>query len=126
MAINTEIMVLDEVWYLVDYDQASVPGIIYMSFTETNFNEQRDSAEEGIANIDKLANWKINMLENRIVEPGAEFNLDCTLFKNGVVQKIAPEILLEGNLTMTDDGKIKAGLSGSGIITARYRDIIKK
>ena len=36
MALGTEIMVMDEVWYLVDYDQASVPGIVYMSFTETN------------------------------------------------------------------------------------------
>ena len=35
-------MVLDEVWYLVDDDRSSVPGISFMSFTETNLNEQRD------------------------------------------------------------------------------------
>jgi hypothetical protein len=59
MELGTEIMVMDEVWYLVDYDQNSVPGVIYMSFTETNLNEQRDSLEDKLANADKLANWEI-------------------------------------------------------------------
>jgi hypothetical protein len=63
MDLGTEIMVLDEVWTLVDYDQNSVPGIIYMSFTETNFNEQRDSLEDKLANADMLATWTIDMLE---------------------------------------------------------------
>lgn len=64
MALGTEIMVLDEVWYLVDYDQNSVPGVIYMSFTETNLNEQRDSLEQKLANADNLATWTIQMLKN--------------------------------------------------------------
>jgi hypothetical protein len=63
MDLGTEIMVLDEVWSLVDYDQNSVPGVIYMSFTETNFNEQRDSLEDKLANADMLATWTIDMLE---------------------------------------------------------------
>jgi len=88
MAINTEIMVLDEVWYLVDYDQASVPGVIYMSFTETNLNEQRDSVEDSIANIDKQAEWTIDMLSSRVVEPNAIFDLNYAILKDGVIQKV--------------------------------------
>lgn len=54
MPINTEIIVLDEAWYLVDYDQNSVPGVVFMSFTETKVNLQRDDLENKIANIDQL------------------------------------------------------------------------
>ena len=88
MALGTEIMVMDEVWYLVDYDQASVPGIVYMSFTETNLNKQRDSVEEGIANIDKLADWDISMLKNRVVTAGEVFEIGYTVSKNGIAQEV--------------------------------------
>ena len=54
MPINTEIIVMDEAWYLVDYDQNSVPGVIFMSFTETKINEQRDDLENKIANADQI------------------------------------------------------------------------
>ena len=54
MPINTEIIVMDEAWYLVDYDQNSVPGVVFMSFTETNINQQRDDVENKIANMDQL------------------------------------------------------------------------
>jgi hypothetical protein len=47
MKLGTEIIIIDETWYLVDFDKNSVPGIIFMSFTETNFNEQRDGEVDG-------------------------------------------------------------------------------
>ena len=99
MALGTEIMVMDEVWYLVDYDQASVPGIIYMSFTETNLNKQRDSVEEGIANIDKLADWDISMLKNRVVTAGEVFEVGYTVSKNGIAQEVEPTVSVSGHLT---------------------------
>ena len=125
MAINTEIMVLDEVWYLVDYDQASVPGVIYMSFTETNLNEQRDSVEDSIANIDKQAEWTIDMLNSRVVEPNAIFDLNYAILKDGVIQKVQPEITLEGNLVLNENGQIQVGATGAGTITINYKGISK-
>ena len=125
MDLGTEIMVLDEVWTLVDYDQNSVPGIIYMSFTETNFNEQRDSLEDKLANADQLANWTIDMLDSRIVEANSVFDLNYAILKNGVAQSVQPEIVIEGSLTLLENNRIQAGASGAGSITIKYRGVEK-
>ena len=125
MDLGTEIMVLDEVWTLVDYDQNSVPGIIYMSFTETNFNEQRDSLEDKLANADQLANWTIDMLDSRIVEANSVFDLNYAILKNGVAQSVQPEIIIEGSLTLLENNRIQAGASGAGSITIKYRGVEK-
>lgn len=85
MKQGTEIIVQDEAWYLVDYDLASVPGVIFMSFTETNINQQRDSIEESIANIDKLANWTIQASTEISVEPLQEIVPEYYVSKNGII-----------------------------------------
>ena len=125
MALGTEIIVLDEVWYLVDYDQNSVPGVIFMSFTETNLKEQRDSLEDKLANADKLATWKIDMLDNRIVAANSIFDLNYAVLKDGVAQSVEPEIILSGNLTRLENGQIKVGASGAGYITINYKGVTK-
>ena len=126
MALGTEIMVMDEVWYLVDYDQASVPGIVYMSFTDTNLNKQRDSVEEGIANIDKLADWDISMLKNRVVTAGEIFEVGYTVSKNGIAQEVEPAVSVSGHLTLLEDGRIQAGNTGSGVIEVSYNGVTSK
>ena len=118
MAINTEIMVLDEVWYLVDYDQASVPGVIYMSFTETNFNEQRDDLEQSIANIDSLAKWTIEIAQQQEVKPNSIVELKYHIYKNGKIENSAkPIITVSGNLFLDENNVITSGTEGTGIIT---------
>ena len=126
MALGTEIMVLDEVWYLVDYDQNSVPGVIYMSFTETNLNEQRDSLEQKLANADNLATWTIQMLKNQVVEANSIVDLNYSILKNGVVQDVKPEISVEGNLTLLNDTQVQVGPTGSGTVIINYKGIIQK
>lgn len=125
MAINTEIMVLDEVWYLVDYDQASVPGVIYMSFTETNFNEQRDSLEHSIANIDQLAEWTIEMAEHQNVLPNQIVDVNYQIYKNGKLDtSVTPIITVAGDLIMEENGIIKANSKGKGTVTLQIDDIV--
>ena len=116
MAINTEIIVLDEAWYLVDYDQNSVPGIVFMSFTETNINELRDDVENKIANADKIAAWTIVSSSEQYVLPHSEVALDYVVQKNGIVVDEKPEISISGSL-IEQDGKIFAAESGEGQIT---------
>ena len=125
MPIGTEIMVLDEVWYLVDYDQNSVKGIVFMSFTETELNEQRDSIEEQIANIDQLAKWSIDMPDNRTVAANEIFECNYTVLKNGVAQNVIPTVTVSGSLTYLPDGYIQAKDSGSGEIIIDYKGISK-
>ena len=126
MPLGTEIMVLDEVWYLVDFDQNSVPGVIFMSFTETNFNEQRDSLEDKLANADKQAVWEINMVKNRVVTAGSIFDINYTVLKNGVAQDVEVEIIVDGNLTLLENNQVQAGETGSGSITISYKGISEK
>ena len=116
MAINTEIIVLDEAWYLVDYDQNSVPGIVFMSFTETNINELRDDVENKIANADKIAAWTIVSPSEQYVLPHSEVTLDYVVQKNGIIVDEKPEISISGSL-VEQDGKIFAAESGEGQIT---------
>lgn len=126
MDLGTEIMVIDEVWYLVDYDQNSVPGIVFMSFTETNFNEQRDSLEDKLANADKLANWEIQMLKNQVATANSIIDLNYTILKNGVAQNVQPEIAVSDNLVLLNNKQIQVGETGSGTVTITYKGISQK
>lgn len=122
MPINTEIMVMGEVWYLVDYDQSSVPGITFMSFTETNVNQQRDDVKNAIANADNLAQWSITAAATQQVKPKSEVIVECYVSKNGVPQNISSELLtysVEGNLYLKE-GKVYSTSSGKGFITISY------
>ena len=122
MPINTEIMVIDEVWYLVDYDQSSVPGIIFMSFTETNLNQQRDDVDNKIANIDKLATWVINMPTTRTVAANTIIVPEFAILKNGVIQDAESKISVDGGLILQDNGLIEVGTAG-GTLVVEYEGI---
>lgn len=126
MTLGTEIMVMDEVWYLVDYDQASVPGIVYMSFTETNLNKQRDSVDEGIANIDKLADWEIRISKERQIIANEVFTPEYSILKNGIIQDVTPVITVSGNLILLENNQIQTGDDGFGEIEINYNNIVAK
>ena len=96
-----------------------------MSFTETNFNEQRDSLEDKLANADKEAVWSISMADSRIVKPNETITLDYTLFKNGVVKQVEPQISVDGNLTYLGNNQVLVGASGGGTITVSYGGVNK-
>ena len=113
MDLGTEIVVLDEVWYLVDYDQNSVPGVIFMSFTETNLNEQRDSLEEKLANADQKAEWLIDMADNVTVAANSIVELNYTITKNGVVQNVEATISCGEGLELMADGRVKVITGGT-------------
>lgn len=117
---GTEIIVLDEVWYLVDDDRNSVPGISFMSFTETNLNEQRDDVEQSLANIDTLAQWEIILPSHRYISPRATFKVNYSILKNGIEDtSVIPEMAVTGNFSLSD-GVITAGRFGTGVLTLSY------
>lgn len=122
MKLGTEIVIIDETWYLVDFDKNSVPGVIFMSFTETNFNEQRDGEVAGqmIANKDTLPKWRIDLPSHRHVKPGDKFTATYSITKNGKEVSVTPKITVSSPLSITEDNIITAGNSGSGVITISY------
>ena len=125
MPINTEIMVLDEVWYLVDYDQNSVPGVVFMSFTETNLNLQRDDVENRVANADQISEWKVVMASTQTVGPKQPVPIQYHIFKDGI--EIEPDehvtIQHSGNL-YKKNGQIYTTSSGRGYIEVKYNGAI--
>lgn len=124
MPINTEIVVLDEVWYLVDYDQNSVPGIVFMSFTETNVNLQRDDLENQIANADTLSTWTIEAAAEQTVAPKSVVEVNYYVYHNGVLDESAAKdavITVTGNLQISN-GVISSISSGVGYITIALKD----
>lgn len=125
MPINTEIMVLDEVWYLVDYDQNSVPGVVFMSFTETNLNLQRDDVENRIANADQISEWKVVMASTQTVGPRQPVPIQYHIFKDGIEIEPDEHITIQhsGNL-YKKNGQIYTTSSGRGYIEVKYNGAI--
>lgn len=116
---GTEIMVLDEVWSLVDDDRNSVPGISFMSFTETNLNEQRDDIINSLPNADNVAGWVVSMPSHRHVKPNETFEIEYSILKNGVEVEAEPIITVSKNFILKDK-MVTVGDSGSGNITISY------
>lgn len=59
MQKTAEVLTGDESWHMVDYDKISVPGVMFLSFTEDKVNELRDDTKQGIANIDQITQWNL-------------------------------------------------------------------
>lgn len=81
----TNFIVEDESWTVVEYDYSSVPGVIYLSLTETKVNAIYDDTVNDIADLDKLAVYDISIPEiTQKFKVNDIINLTFTLMKNGV------------------------------------------
>lgn len=122
---STEIILYDEAWELIDYDRVSVPGTIYLSFTESKVNELRDSVREQIANIDKLQVWSINAPLQLSVEVGEQINPVYTLLKNGIIQKDVKATLVPSEkMAYDDEGNLVAAEAGETELLLTYENLM--
>lgn len=122
---STEIILYDEAWELIDYDRISVPGTIYLSFTESKVNELRDSVREQIANIDKLQVWSINAPLQLSVEVGERINPVYTLLKNGIIQKdIKATLVPSEKMSYDDEGNLIAAEAGETELLLTYENLM--
>lgn len=81
----TNFIVEDESWTVVEYDYSSVPGVIYLSLTETKVNAIYDDIVNDIADLDKLAVYDISIPEiTQKFKVNDIIDLTFTLMKNGV------------------------------------------
>lgn len=121
IAKETEIIVNDESWYLVDYDKTSVPEIIYMSFTENKVNTLRDNQPDSIANYDQLRKCTFSAVETIQANVGDILVRPITLYIDGIRRDdIALDYSLTGDLDKDDNNNIIVG--GDGTITAKIDD----
>lgn len=90
-AINrsTNFIIEEEAWQVIEYDHTSVPGVIYLSLTETKINLIYDDVEGRIADTDKLAVYTLSIPEqNQVFHVGDEIIPKVTLMKNGLVSDL--------------------------------------
>lgn len=122
---STEIILYDEAWELIEYDRVSVPGTIYLSFTESKVNELRDSVQEQIANIDKLQVWSINAPLQLSVEVGEVINPIYTLLKNGIIQKDLKATLVPSEkMSYNENGELIATEAGETELLLTYENLM--
>ena len=80
----TNFIVEDESWTVVEYDYSSVPGVIYLSLTETKVNMIYDDIENDIADLDKMAIYDLSIPDGvQTFKVNEVINLTFTLMKNG-------------------------------------------
>lgn len=83
-------IVKDEAWKVIECDWTSVPGITYMSLTESKVNFQYDDRELKVADTDRLATFPtLNKLYTvgDIIEP----NFSADTFNEWEVELIIPD-----------------------------------
>lgn len=123
---STNFIVENESWTVVEYDYSSVPGVIYISLTEGKINSIYDDIDDDIADIDKLAQYRFEVLPlTQVFHIGETVNLMYTLSKNGYVyDKEFCENnveLITNDKTIVNDLFIAVGV-GETTITARLKE----
>lgn len=117
---NTKIISNQEAWYLVDYDKQTIPGIVYLSFTESAINIFDDESSQDIADKDKIGLYSIISMQNPLmILPNIATKLPIKTMRNGVhiVEPIQctydPErISLDGDyITISEVGEYQIHIS---------------
>ena len=119
----TNFIVEDESWTVVEYDRSSVPGIIYLSLTETKVNMIYDDLENDIADLDKLAVYDLSISDiTPIFHINDEINLVFTLTKNGVPCEEEVEFISsDKKIARNINGKLKAVGEGTVSIIVQLK-----
>lgn len=113
----THFIVENESWDVIEYDHTSVPGVIYLSLTESKVNLIYDDLENNIADIDRLAKYTFALPE----EPesfvvGEPIEPTFTLMKDGAVSTLRVDFypvdkeytrIIDGQLTAMKEGQTK-------------------
>ena len=91
---GTNFIIEDESWKLIESDFTSVDGILYMSLTENKVNMIYDDLVQDIADIDKLAQYRIDAPEvQQIFAIGQEVKPTFTVMKNGIPYRDEVELI---------------------------------
>ena len=123
---ETEIMVNNEVWRLIEYDKTSVNGVIYLSFGETKLNELADDKYSQLANADKQQVWAISAPKELAVSVGEKIIVPFKISKNGVIQESITQVeyICGTGLVMNENAEIIATEAGITELVLSYNNAI--
>ena len=123
---ETEIMVNNEVWRLIEYDKTSVKGVIYLSFGETKLNELADDKYSQLANADKQQVWAISAPKEIAASVGEKIIVPFKISKNGVIQDGIAQVdyICGAGLVMNENAEIVATEAGIAELVLSYNNAI--
>ena len=91
---ETSFIIEKESWRLIEYDYTSVPGVMYLSVGEEKVNTIYDDMVNNIADMDKMAIYKIIAPEEiQTFQIGDEINPIFSITKNGIPTNVEIEFL---------------------------------
>lgn len=105
---GTNFIIEDEGWNLVDSDFTSVPGVIYLSLTESKINTLYDDLKNDIADTDKLAfpefpiTWTVGeeILPNDVASNFKNVDILYTSDNNEIVRMVNDKLTAVGTGTV--------------------------
>ena len=120
----TNFIIEEESWKVIEYDQTSVPGVIYLSLTENKINLMYDDLQNKIADIDKRAKYELLLPDtiqrfalNSIIEPV------YTITKNGVPIPMEVEYISnDRKVARIIDNKLMAVGAGAADIELKLKN----
>ena len=120
----TNFIVEEEAWTVVEYDHSSVPGVIYLSLTESKINSIYDDVENDIADLDKEAKYYLDIpeqIQNFSINDPIEIKF--TLMKNGLPCKEDLEFIsTDKKIVKNINGKLVAIKEGDADIIVRLKN----
>lgn len=123
---RTKFVVEDEVWYTIEIDNSSVPGIMYLSLCEEKINEIYDDLDIDIADTDKIASYDIIVpKQDQTFKVGDLILPIFTLTKNGTPLEQAPEMIYscdEKDVVRNVDHKLTAVSPGKAKVKITFKD----
>ena len=121
---ETSFIIEKESWRIIEYDYTSVPGVMYLSVGEEKINTMYDDMNNNIADIDKMALYKIIAPEEtQNFQVGDEVNPIFTITKNGAPVDVELEIIPQDKkIVKYINGKLTAINIGETTLLIQIKD----
>ena len=121
---ETSFIIEKESWRVIEYDYTSVPGVMYLSVGEEKINTMYDDMNNNIADIDKMALYKIIAPEEtQNFQVGDEVNPIFTITKNGAPVDVELEITPQNKkIVKYINGKLTAINIGETTLLIQIKD----
>ena len=120
----THFIVENESWDVIEYDHTSVPGVVYLSLTESKINLIYDDLDNNVADIDRLAKYTFAVPETpQTFAIGDAIDLSFTLMKDGNLCTSHVDLTpMDKTYVREVDNRLTAVAEGSTKILAQVTD----
>lgn len=114
--INQKVLIKGQGWKIIDYDNVSVDGLMYISLLEVAANPMVDNIADNIAG--PLVNWEIFYPYDSInIENGATLSVNPIVYKDGEPVEAVIKLTSNNNKIIVNNKVVSGEEDESGVIT---------